>query len=336
MQIHATFWKAAFTAEQLQTINTLLSFYHASDPSQVVDYGEFIYAPMEDDRYVWLMTNVFTMPSATNNVTPKKKREKKQTVKEEPVAPVEPEQEQPTAEIAVSPILQQYKDLKAKHPDAILLFRCGDFYETYCEDAADAANILGITLTRSTKRNDADGKPLQMAGFPYHQLDTYLPKLIRAGKRVAICDQIDDPKKTKKQEITGLVTPGTSEPEQTEEVNEQVNDATDEDVQNDVNVEETENQTLQTKDEIIDWCINAMNDAFVDTVNFKTHVKFKNGKSDFQATSAFIKKGVLTFKVTCTSGRNEGRTLDIPSNNEYLTRDNVALLSTAIHKELTL
>ena len=109
-------------------------------------------------------------------------------------------------------MMKQFYDLKAKHPDAIMLFRCGDFYETYCEDAVVASEILGITLT---KRNNGgkNGEPVEMAGFPYHALDTYLPKLVRAGRRVAICDQLEDPKLTKtlvKRGITELVTPGVS------------------------------------------------------------------------------------------------------------------------------
>ncbi len=101
----------------------------------------------------------------------------------------------------VPPIIKQYNDLKQKHPDALLLFRCGDFYETYKEDAVKASNILGITLTKHSKRMDEEGKPLKMAGFPYHSLDTYLPKLIRAGERVAICDQLESPRqKTSQQE----------------------------------------------------------------------------------------------------------------------------------------
>ncbi len=107
--------------------------------------------------------------------------------------------------------MQQFFSLKAKHPDALLLFRCGDFYETYCDDAVDASRILGITLT---KRNNSGTKPsTEMAGFPHHALDTYLPKLIRAGRRVAICDQLEDPKLTKKlvkRGITELVTPGVA------------------------------------------------------------------------------------------------------------------------------
>jgi len=111
---------------------------------------------------------------------------------------------------AISPLVQQYLDLKKKHPDAILLFRCGDFYETYKDDAVKTSNILGITLTKSNGRKDDEGKPLAMAGFPYHALDTYLPKLIRAGERVAICDQLEMPKQTtsSKRGITEMVSPG--------------------------------------------------------------------------------------------------------------------------------
>ena len=94
----------------------------------------------------------------------------------------------------VPPIIKQYNELKQKHPDALLLFRCGDFYETYKDDAVKASNILGITLTRHSQRMDEKGKPLNMAGFPHHALDTYLPKLIRAGERVAICDQLESPR----------------------------------------------------------------------------------------------------------------------------------------------
>ena len=91
-----------------------------------------------------------------------------------------------------------------------LLFRCGDFYETYKDDAVKASKILGITLTKSNGRKDDEGKPLAMAGFPYHALDTYLPKLIRAGERVAICDQLEMPKQTtsSKRGITEMVSPG--------------------------------------------------------------------------------------------------------------------------------
>ncbi len=100
----------------------------------------------------------------------------------------------------VPPIIKQYNDLKQKHPDALLLFRCGDFYETYKEDAVKASNILGITLTKHSKRMDEEGKSLKMAGFPYHALDTYLPKLIRAGERVAICDQLESPRQITSQQ----------------------------------------------------------------------------------------------------------------------------------------
>ena len=113
-------------------------------------------------------------------------------------------------DIVLTPMMKQFLDLKAKHPDAVMLFRCGDFYETYSTDAIVASEILGITLT---KRANGKGKTIEMAGFPHHALDTYLPKLIRAGKRVAICDQLEDPKLTKKlvkRGITELVTPGVS------------------------------------------------------------------------------------------------------------------------------
>ena len=113
-------------------------------------------------------------------------------------------------DIVLTPMMKQFLDLKAKHPDAVMLFRCGDFYETYSTDAVVAAEILGITLT---KRANGKGKTVEMAGFPHHALDTYLPKLVRARKRVAICDQLEDPKMTKKlvkRGITELVTPGVS------------------------------------------------------------------------------------------------------------------------------
>ena len=113
-------------------------------------------------------------------------------------------------DIVLTPMMKQFLDLKAKHPDAVMLFRCGDFYETYSTDAVVASEILGITLT---KRANGKGKTIEMAGFPHHALDTYLPKLIRAGKRVAICDQLEDPKLRKKlvkRGITELVTPGVS------------------------------------------------------------------------------------------------------------------------------
>ena len=106
--------------------------------------------------------------------------------------------------------MKQYFEMKKKHPDAILLYRVGDFYETYTTDAIIASEILGITLT---KRANGSGKTIEMAGFPHHALDTYLPKLVRAGKRVAICEQLEDPKLTKKlvkRGITELVTPGVA------------------------------------------------------------------------------------------------------------------------------
>lgn len=112
--------------------------------------------------------------------------------------------------IARTPMMKQFVKLKSKHPDALMLFRCGDFYETFSNDAILAANILGITLTR---RANGKNQFVEMAGFPHHALDTYLPKLIRAGKRVAICDQLEDPKTTTKlvkRGITELVTPGVS------------------------------------------------------------------------------------------------------------------------------
>jgi DNA mismatch repair protein MutS len=125
---------------------------------------------------------------------------------------------------ALTPMMKQFFSLKAKHPDALMLFRCGDFYETYCQDAIEASKILGITLTR--RNNGGNHGSAEMAGFPHHALDTYLPKLIRAGKRVAICDQLEDPKKKReeikgkkgltaadkmvKRGITELVTPGVA------------------------------------------------------------------------------------------------------------------------------
>ena len=98
-------------------------------------------------------------------------------------------------------MLKQFLDLKSKHPDALLLFRTGDFYETYKEDAEKASKILGITLTKSTKTKDEQGKPLAMAGFPYHALDSYL---------VAICDQLEAPKQTAKRGITEMLTPNAA------------------------------------------------------------------------------------------------------------------------------
>lgn len=112
--------------------------------------------------------------------------------------------------IVETPLMKQYLEMKRKHPDAVLLFRVGDFYETFSEDAITTSNILGITLTR---RANGSAQHVELAGFPHHALDTYLPKLVRAGKRVAICEQLEDPKLTKKlvkRGITELVTPGVS------------------------------------------------------------------------------------------------------------------------------
>ena len=112
--------------------------------------------------------------------------------------------------IAETPLMKQYLSIKAKYPDAILLFRVGDFYETFSEDAIKTSGILGIVLTR---RANGTASSVELAGFPYHALDTYLPKLVKAGHRVAICDQMEDPKLTKtivKREITEVITPGVS------------------------------------------------------------------------------------------------------------------------------
>lgn len=132
----------------------------------------------------------------------------------------------------LDPIVKQFYDIKKKHPNALLLFRCGDFYETYMDDAAKASKILGITLTKSTTMKDAQGKPLVMAGFPYHALDTYLPKFIRAGKRVAICDQLEMPKQK-------LVHCGSDELTTTE--NKNTNDQKEEEMEVAINQNETKN-----------------------------------------------------------------------------------------------
>ena len=110
--------------------------------------------------------------------------------------------------------MRQYNEIKAKHPDALILFRVGDFYETFGEDAIKASRILGIVLT---KRANGAASHIELAGFPHHSLDAYLPKLVRAGERVAICDQLEDPKLTKtivKRGITELVTPGLTTSDQ--------------------------------------------------------------------------------------------------------------------------
>ena len=112
-----------------------------------------------------------------------------------------------------TPMMRQFREIKNQYPDAVLLFRCGDFYETYAEDAVRASKILNITLTHRSNGASKEAKALEMAGFPFHALDTYLPKLVRAGLRVAICDQLEDPKLTKKlvkRGVTELVTPGVS------------------------------------------------------------------------------------------------------------------------------
>ncbi|MDP4953730.1 MAG: DNA mismatch repair protein MutS, partial [Flavobacteriales bacterium] len=113
-------------------------------------------------------------------------------------------------QVKETPLMKQYNGIKAKYPDALLLFRVGDFYETFGEDAVRASKILDIVLT---KRKNGAAAYVELAGFPHHSLDTYLPKLVRAGNRVAICDQLEDPKQTKtivKRGVTELVTPGVS------------------------------------------------------------------------------------------------------------------------------
>ena len=113
-----------------------------------------------------------------------------------------------TKNVTDTPLMQQHNAIKQKYPDAILLFRVGDFYETFGEDAVKASAILGITLT---KRNNGAASSLELAGFPHHSLDTYLHKLVKAGYRVAICDQLEDPKTVKgivKRGVTEMVTPG--------------------------------------------------------------------------------------------------------------------------------
>ena len=119
----------------------------------------------------------------------------------------------PNGKEELTPMMKQFRDIKTQYPDAMLLFRCGDFYETYAEDAVRAAKILNITLTHRSNGGSSTAQALEMAGFPFHALDTYLPKLVRAGLRVAICDQLEDPKLAKKlvkRGVTELVTPGVS------------------------------------------------------------------------------------------------------------------------------
>src|ERR1043165_5600316 len=113
-----------------------------------------------------------------------------------------------TPEAKETPLMKQYNSIKGKYPDAVLLFRVGDFYETFGEDAVRASKVLGIVLT---KRANGSASHIELAGFPHHSLDTYLPQLVRAGLRVAVCDQLEDPKTTKtivKRGVTELVTPG--------------------------------------------------------------------------------------------------------------------------------
>ena len=134
------------------------------------------------------------------NSPEQKKKEQEEEKRKEELTKAETKA---VAAIALSPILSQFKSIKEKHPDAMLLFRRGDFYETYMDDAEKSSRILGITLTKSSKEKDLDGKLLKIAGFPHHALDSYLPKLIRAGQRVAICDLLESPK----QKVSEVVTP---------------------------------------------------------------------------------------------------------------------------------
>ena len=134
------------------------------------------------------------------NSPEQKKKEQEEEKRKEELTKAETKA---VAAIALSPILSQFKSIKEKHPDAMLLFRRGDFYETYMDDAEKSSRILGITLTKNSKEKDFDGKPLKIAGFPHHALDSYLPKLIRAGQRVAICDLLESPK----QKVSEVVTP---------------------------------------------------------------------------------------------------------------------------------
>ena len=134
------------------------------------------------------------------NSPEQKKKEQEEEKRKEELTKAETKA---VAAIALSPILSQFKSIKEKHPDAMLIFRRGDFYETYMDDAEKSSRILGITLTKSSKEKDLEGKPLKIAGFPHHALDSYLPKLIRAGQRVAICDLLESPK----QKVSEVVTP---------------------------------------------------------------------------------------------------------------------------------
>ena len=136
----------------------------------------------------------------------KQKEEKKEAADKEQ----QKKEDKKAVKTVVSSLIGHYVELKKKHPDALLLFRSGDFYETYKDDAVKASKILGITLTKRTNLMDDEGKPLAMAGFPYHALDMYLPKLIRAGSRVAICDQLEEPKQKThaSRGVSEVVSPG--------------------------------------------------------------------------------------------------------------------------------
>lgn len=150
-----------------------------------------------------------------NSPEQKAKEEREEKAKEE----LTKAETKAVAAVVLTPILKQYNDLKAKHPDALLLFRGGDFYHTYNDDARKASSILGITLTR---RHEADGKTIDMAGFPYTELDTFLPKLIRAGQRVAICDQLESPRQQaqhQQSELPAAIEQSEQEPEAVEEDN---------------------------------------------------------------------------------------------------------------------
>ena len=149
-----------------------------------------------------------------NSPEQKKKEEQEEKAKEEAT---KAETKAVTA-VMLSPMLKQFYDLKSKHPDAVLLFRVGDFYETYGEDARSVSQTLGITLTRSNSTKGKDGKPLEMAGFPHHALDTYLPKLVRAGLRVAICDQLEAPKQTVKRGETATSADGLTPRQEVKEI----------------------------------------------------------------------------------------------------------------------
>ena len=166
-----------------------------------------LYADVINKKLAEQKQTVEKQEQIENSPEQKEKEKQEETAKEQATKA----ETKAVANVALSPLLKQFLDLKKKHPDALLLFRTGDFYETYKQDAERAAKILGITLTKSTKNRDDEGKPLAMAGFPYHALDTYLPKLIRNGCRVAICDQIEDPRQMARQ----------SESQQTEQTQEQ-------------------------------------------------------------------------------------------------------------------